>query len=57
MDLYALGFRHLLGHARLGGGFTFVPTSMAWESYFECLEFDPRLFDVDCLVGMESLLF
>ena len=57
MDLYALGFRHLLGHARLSGGFTFVPTSMAWESYFECLEFDPRLFDVDCLVGLEPLLF
>ena len=57
MDLYASGFQHLLGHARLSGGFTFVLASMAWESYFKCLEFDLRLFDVDCLVGMEPLLF
>jgi len=57
MDLYASGLRHLSGHAKLGGKINFVLASMAWESYFECLEFDSKLFDVDCMVENESLLF
>ena len=57
MDLYASGLRHVLGHARLSGRFTFVLASIAWESYFKCLEFDPGFFYVDFMVGMEPLLF
>ena len=44
MDLYALGLRHVLGHARLSGRFTFVLASIAWESYFKCLEWNRRSF-------------
>ena len=57
MDLYASGLWHVLGHVKLGGGFTLLLASMDWESYLKCLEFDPKLFDVDCMIGMEMLLF
>ena len=51
MDFYALGFQHSLGHARLSGGIVILLASMAWESYFEYMEFDSKLFEVDCMVG------
>ena len=45
-----------MGHARLCGGVVIMLTSLAWESYFRYLEFDSKLFDVDCMVGTKSLL-
>ena len=49
MDFYALGLRHSLGHARLGGGIVVLLAILAWESYFEYLEFDSRVLNVDSL--------
>ena len=57
MDFYVLGLRHSLGHARLGGGIVVLLAILAWESYFEYLEFDSRLIDVDCMVGTDLPLF
>ena len=54
MDFYSLGFWYSLDYARIGGGIVILLASMAWESYFEYLEFDSMLLDVDCLVGMKS---
>ena len=54
MDFYALDFRYSLGYAKIGGVIIILLASMAWESYFEYLEFDSRLLDVDYLVGMKS---
>ena len=57
MDFYALGFQYSLGYAKISGGIVILLASMAWESYFEYLEFDSNLLDVDCLVGTKSLFF
>ena len=54
MDFYALDFRYSLGYAKIGGVIIILLASMAWESYFEYLEFDSRLLDVDYLVGTKS---
>ena len=54
MDFYASGFRYSLDYARICGEIVILLPSMAWESYFEYMEFDSRLLDVDCLVGMKS---
>ena len=43
MDFYALDFRYSLGYAKIGGVIIILLASMAWESYFEYLEFDSRL--------------
>ena len=45
--------RHSLDHARLGGGIVVLLAILAWESYFEYLEFDSRLLDVDCMLGTD----
>ena len=55
MDFYASGFQYSLGYARIDGGIVILLALMAWESYFEYLEFDSRLLDVDCLVGTKLL--
>lgn len=56
MGFYALGFWCSMGHARFYGGVVILLASLAWESYFKYLEFDSKLFDVDCMVGMKSSL-
>ena len=42
---------------KLSGFIGSCQESMAWESYFKYLEFDSRLFDVDCMVRMKLPLF
>ena len=56
MDFYALGFWYTLGCARIGGGIVILLASMAWEAQLEYLEFDSRVLNMDCLVGMKSSL-
>ena len=56
MDSYASSFWHSLGYARIGGGVVILLASVTWEAYLEYLEFDSRVFNVDCLDGTESLL-
>ena len=56
MDFYATGLWYSLGYARIDGGFVILLASVTWEAYLEYLEFDSRVFNVDCLDGTESLL-
>ena len=56
MDSYASSFWHSLGYARIGGGVVILLASVTWEAYLEYLEFDSRVFNVNCLDGTESLL-
>ena len=43
-------------HARVCSKFIFWLVAMGWETKFKYLKFGPKLFEVDHLDGMESLL-
>ena len=53
---YASKFWDSMVHARLCSEFIFLLVAMGWETLFKYLKFGPKLFEVDHLDGMESLL-